>query len=54
MQTTDTLHATLKDLMTAIESGDGDGLRAYLAELDRQRRFVGAEKVVFADRYMRT
>ena len=37
MQTTDTLHATLKDLMTAIESGDGDGLRAHLAELDRQR-----------------
>jgi hypothetical protein len=33
----------------------GKGRRAALdAELDRQRRFVGAEKVVFADRYMRT
>ena len=36
MQQTDTLHATLKALMTAIESGDGDGLRAHLVELDRQ------------------
>ena len=41
MQKTDTLHATLKDLMTAIESGDGDGLRAHLAELDRQRDALG-------------
>jgi hypothetical protein len=41
MLQTDTLHTALKELMTAIDSGDGDGLRAHLAELDRQRDGLG-------------
>jgi hypothetical protein len=31
------LHSTLKSFMAAVESGDGDGLRTQLAELDLQR-----------------
>ena len=37
MLQTETLHTTLKDLMAAIATGDSDGLREHLAELDRQR-----------------
>ena len=43
MMTTDTLHHTLKDLMTAIEGGDGVSLRRHLAELDRHREALPAD-----------
>ncbi|HJP28973.1 MAG: hypothetical protein QF689_11040 [Candidatus Latescibacteria bacterium] len=37
MPQTEALRSTLKDLMKAIESGDGDGLRLHLATLDSLR-----------------
>lgn len=39
----DSLHATLKALMGAIEQADGDALRTHLEELDRQRDSLGAD-----------
>ena len=43
MPQTETLHTTLKDLMSAIAHGDGAALREHLAELDRQRDALGDE-----------
>ena len=37
------LHRTLKSLMAAIRSGDGEALRRDLAEVDRQREALGEE-----------
>ena len=38
---TDDLHQALKRLMAAIRSGDGEALRAGLAEVDRRRDALG-------------
>ena len=38
---TDQLHQALKGLMAAIRSGDGEALRAGLAEVDRRRDALG-------------
>ena len=37
------LHRTLKSLMAAIRSGDGEALRRDLAAVDRQREALGEE-----------
>ena len=52
MPQTESLHTTLKDLMSAIAQGDGDGLRQHLTELDRQRDALGDEAPAMLRHYL--
>ena len=52
MLATDALHQTLKDLMAAIEGGDGEGLRRHLAELDRHRDGLSVDAPTMLRHYL--
>lgn len=49
---TDELYQTLKELMSFIQRGDGDGLRRCLERLDQQRDELGGDAPAMLRHYL--